>query len=829
MDKKRFAFSFAGGGANFLAHLEVITAIKKAIKEEGELKEVEVTRVSGTSAGSIAAAVMALDLDVDCVKQAIRNQEKTFKDLYSFNQVLKSVNQVVKPFYLIVLVLLFMASLVYIVTYFEGVAVTYIDAQTKDVSWINDYDKPNLIDKVLYYLSALLLLAVVIRLFIWVGLKSAQFKWAVGLLVLFVISILVWQANLNANSLMTLLGDDPFMYASLIAMVLSCLGVVCIFRNLTSILRAKTFGGDLEGLLQKVLNESIELTKKKEKSDGKEPCIRPLLILATNLNDGTAVEKEFKEKELQSIRDRPKIEGRELIKCLCVSSGIPFVFRSLKQAFHNGDKFSNADGDRFLVDGGFAENLPVGSVIGTSTGNEPEGIIAVEFPQRFPNLNVFRKGTDESAGKLEGKLLGNSFRAMLEALFRAQTSLVEHLPHVSGVIRIPSKFIVGSLDFESAYRIYAAKEKPLPSDPNVSELREQVVDDLKRIVELGYSPSKGAKGKRHQIDPIGRDYGWRDGLFSHDAIVGGKIRQQERTALHWMTRARATYEMLTKEGWEVQSRSMLIDFDFTDEADKTDPKKVLRNVRKVKIYSRTKFSRSSSVNSSEQQTSPVVAFEVDVAGHYPSIGVTRNCWVELLFEDGQRDSIFFPSGAELQGLSEDDSGGRLQGTLIFSAEETENRFVVVGLQEIRAKQKLDIYKNGISNLRMRLRSGKGEHTPVYVGIYKDSNWAAKRVGPQRPSSSSDQEGDDQRGPTPRGSKTGKFFWELDIESEGRSPASKNLRGDDETDAIEEFSFGNTKKLDEESVRKYDLFKITPLPGQDEVDVTFNIRRREIVQ
>ena len=107
---KNFQLSFAGGGANFLAHLEVIATLQSRFRDK-----INITRVSGTSAGAIAAAVVALDLDADCVKQTIKNKEEAFVRLFSFQQSLSTFQEEAKPIWSVLQILAYFAIVFFLI------------------------------------------------------------------------------------------------------------------------------------------------------------------------------------------------------------------------------------------------------------------------------------------------------------------------------------------------------------------------------------------------------------------------------------------------------------------------------------------------------------------------------------------------------------------------------------------------------------------------------------------------------------------------------------------------------------------------------------------
>jgi predicted acylesterase/phospholipase RssA len=70
----RIQVAFQGGGAKLCDLL----AAAAAIKELENQKEVEVTRVAGTSAGAIAACWYATGLDIDLIRQRLRDKGPYF-------------------------------------------------------------------------------------------------------------------------------------------------------------------------------------------------------------------------------------------------------------------------------------------------------------------------------------------------------------------------------------------------------------------------------------------------------------------------------------------------------------------------------------------------------------------------------------------------------------------------------------------------------------------------------------------------------------------------------------------------------------------------------
>ena len=316
------------------------------------------------------------------------------------------------------------------------------------------------------------------------------------------------------------------------------------------------------------------------------------------------------------------------------------IFRSLLTAFDDPDRFDAQR--RFLVDGGFAENLPARSLI-DNAGDD--GIVAVDFAPAPAPLNSAANARERQRQKR--RLGRNVARAGLESLFRAQTSLLNHLSHIVGIMRIPAKFTVGPLDFAGAFRMFVGA-----SEEELSELDAYIAFELNRICSLGYTPVAEPLRTVHQIDPLGQDYGWSDGLFARDAIAADKLRVRDGRILSWGLKAASVYQELAKQQkFQIVSRVVRVDLDL----DKT---------RMLHLLTRTTFRPVAPLGSKSfvpgngslgfakaEIAAPLSAIELAVAEDFGQGSRTRKCSVELRATtpglvqgaDALQPTIFLPS------------------------------------------------------------------------------------------------------------------------------------------------------------------------------------------
>ena len=395
------------------------------------------------------------------------------------------------------------------------------------------------------------------------------------------------------------------------------------FDEITS----RQIGGKLQSVITEVLEEAYIETQRKR--TGVPFRCRDLLVLATDLNTGLAAERSFKRDELDSmLGSAGSSQLKELVDAIVISSGIPFVFRSLRSAFNNTPVFSddNIEDVGFFVDGGFAENLPADSVINTQIrdtlytddyDSDLGGIVLVELRSEFKRLNTrLKSGNEEEYRDYLNRLFLGSIVAMLKSLFLAQTSLVDHLAYVSGQVLIDPDHLVDPLDFEAAF------EKFIVGD--TSKLRGNIEEQLDSIHEDGRQPNTSPLREVHYIDITGSNYGWSNGLFSRSA--------KDRNIQNWMNKIGATYSQISRhQQLKLGSRAIRVEIRQNER----------RNLTLVEILTKTTLELIDSADA----PNTVNAMNFCVVEDYSPLP-TLACQVELIdIEQDPAKSIFFPSGS----------------------------------------------------------------------------------------------------------------------------------------------------------------------------------------
>ena len=642
--ERRFQFSFAGGGANFLAHLEVISELQKRFADR-----INVTRVSGTSAGAIAAATLALDLDAEVIKQCLRNRREEFDELFSPLNNLNYFQKQAKPIRSVFCILVNVAILLFIIGLalkcWIWTAIPWVASTTTPViqnalasweseAWVSALLRGELGGYPYIELSIYGAFFLVTAAFLWALLRYARYQYQASLL-----------------RILKLSDHDRATNSAPVWRFLFPLASYAPLVTFFSQLSTERFGGEIKKLISSVIIEAREITLKDRvgsRSRGPSPFnCRDLLILATDLNSGIAKEHEFDAKQLQLImNDGRQTQINDLVELLVVSSGIPFVFRSLQQAFQNNPEFGREKSEKpgFFVDGGFAENLPADSLINrhiVEKGDDAKdygGIILIELTPRFSRLN--EKSDHPDYHFLLNGLLWNSLSAMLNSLFRAQTALIDHLAHVSGTIPIQKEFLVHPLNFGEAYRKFLLED--------TAPLKSQIRYHLERICSLNRKPTDSLLKDIHEIDPKGFDYGWRDALFERNRYAGttGDVRLQDARSLAWMAKIKKTYlEIAKTQKRSIKLRSIRVEF---------------TSDQKAEIFTKTQLQLEP-----DSGPSIVNAVEVGVAHDYFPC-TTVNCQVGLTNEQlDYAPSIFFPSdAANIEVDQKADVAGIIKGVLV---------------------------------------------------------------------------------------------------------------------------------------------------------------------
>ena len=270
---KRFQFAFAGGGANFLAHLRLI----ESLQSDRFRKRIAVTRAAGTSAGAIAAALLALGLRAESVRAAIKANESSFVGLFPPPRFRGAA--------ILFSLALAIVSAVCFWLWFLGAewlfSLALSQGRLSPCGPSGCRPEENafmLCDALVGVLSAFASVALVVFL------RGFIMPDQVG-----------WWRTLVARLKVTT-GYVVLVLCFVAGFPLSLLGLLFLswlFQEFTR----RSFGGSLEGHLLDVLEDAIA----RDAAAKTERRIVPLTIIATDLNAAAAIEKTYSVEELSAL------------------------------------------------------------------------------------------------------------------------------------------------------------------------------------------------------------------------------------------------------------------------------------------------------------------------------------------------------------------------------------------------------------------------------------------------------------------------------------------------------------------------------------------------